>query len=325
MDKKIFVYKDLPKEGLEELFKKYEVDYHSYEKTPPRDLIFEKLADVEGMLCFGLKIDAELLSHAPKLKVVSNYGAGYDRVDVSEATRRGIVVTNTPGAVTEATAEMAFGLIVSAARRICEYDRLLRNNGRWDWGMSGMELTGKTLGIIGFGRIGQAVAKRAKAFGMEVIYYQRTPRGETADEKDGCFYLPMEQLFERSDVISVHVPLSAETYHLIGEREFTSMKKGCFFINTARGPVVDENALVRALESGHLGGAGLDVFEKEPKIHEGLLRLDNTVLTPHAGTHTYQTKVKMTREAARNLMAALEGFRPESVVNPEVYDFDKNE
>jgi len=188
----------------------------------------------------------------------------------------------------------------------------------------GFELTGKTLGIIGLGRIGQAVARRAKAFGMNVIYYQRIPRDKSIDVSENCHYRPLELLLKESDIVSIHVPLTEETYHLIGEKQLSLMKKGAYLINTARGAVVDEEALVKALKSGILAGAGLDVFEREPHIHPELLELDNTVLTPHIGTSTMDTRFATAKMATQNLIAALEGKRPPNVVNPEVYNRIEN-
>jgi glyoxylate reductase len=320
---KVLVTRNIPREGLTELFSKCRVDYHDSNEAIPREELYERVKEIEGLLAVGVKVNEDLLSHASNLKVISNYGVGYDNIDVAAATRRGIVVTNTPDVVTEATAELAFGLMLAVTRRIAEADRILRLKKPYRWGpmaMLGMELTGKTLGIVGFGRIGQAVARRAKAFGMKVKYFQRKPRSGSSDQKDECYFTPLEELLRESDVVSIHVPLTEETFHLIGEKELALMKKGAFLINTSRGPVLDEEALVKALESGHLGGAGLDVFEKEPRIHPRLMELENTVLTPHIGTSTIETRTEMAHLAAQNLLAALEGKRPLHVVNPEVYE-----
>jgi len=319
---KVLVTRNISRDGLGELFEKCDVDYHDSNEVLPRNELLERVKELDGLLCVANRIDEEIMEGAPRLRVISNFGVGYDNIDVGAATRRKIIVTNTPDVVTEATAELTFTLILAVTRRVAEADRILRSGTPFRWGpmqLLGFELTGKTLGIIGFGRIGQAVARRAKAFGMNVIYFQRTPREKGIDAAERCYYRPLEALLREADVISIHVPLTKETYHLIGEKEFSMMKRGAYLINTARGPVVDEEALVKALKSGILKGAGLDVFEKEPHIHPELLKLENTVLTPHIGTSTLDTRVAMAKMAAENLVAALEGRRPPNVVNPEVY------
>lgn len=315
---KVLVTRNIPKEGLQELFEKCEVDYHDSNEVIPKEELYERVKDIDGLLAVFTKVNEEFLSHAPKLKVISNYGVGFDNIDIKAASRRGIIVTNTPDVVTEATAELAFGLMLAVMRRIAEADRILRFDRPYRWGpmaMLGTELLGKTLGIIGFGRIGKAVARRARASGMKIIYFQRNPREASQDLEDSCYYRPLDDLLAESDVVSIHVPLTEDTRHLIGEKELAKMKRGSYLINTSRGPVVDEEALVKALESGHLKGVGLDVFEKEPKIHPRLKELENTVLTPHIGTSTYETRVEMARMAARNLIDALEGRRPVHTIN----------
>jgi glyoxylate reductase len=314
---KVLVTRNIPKEGLTELFRRCEVDYHDSNEVIPKEELYERVKDIDGLLAVFTKVNEEFLSHAPKLRVISNYGVGYDNIDVAAAGRRGIIVTNTPDVVTEATAEMAFGLMLAVVRRIAEADRILRFRKPYRWGpmaMLGTELVGKTLGIIGFGRIGRAVARRAQASGMKVIYFQRNPRDMSRDLEDNCYYRSLDALLSESDVISIHVPLTEETRHLIGENELSKMKKGSYLINTSRGPVVDEEALVKALESGHLAGAGLDVFEREPKIHPRLLELENTVLTPHIGTSTIETRIEMARMAAQDLIDGLEGKQPRHIV-----------
>jgi len=322
MKPKVLVTRNVPKGTLEELFSTCDVDHHDSNEAIPKQELFSRVRDIDGLINIGSRVDEELICHAPKLKVISNHGAGFDRVDIEAATRRGIVVTNTPDVVTEATAELAFGLMLSITRRIVEFDKILKSEIPFRWGpmqMLGFELMGKTLGIIGFGRIGQAMGQRAMAFGMKVIYYQRTPREELLDKRDDVSYKPLEELLSQSDIISIHVPLTKNTYHLLGNDEFNKMKKGAYIINTARGPVVDEEALVHALKSGHLAGAGLDVFEKEPRIHPELIKMENTVLTPHVGTSTLETRTAMIKLAIKNLLMALDGKVPPNAVNPEVY------
>lgn len=322
MKPKVLVTRNIPREGLIELFQKCDVDYHNSNEVLPKRELFKRVKEIDGLLCVGVRASEELMEHAPRLKVISNYGVGYDNVDVKAATRRKIIVTNTPDVVTEATAELTFGLILAVTRRIAEANSILKSNTPFRWGpmqLLGFELTGKTLGIVGFGRIGQSVARRAKAFGMNVIYYKRTPRDKSVDISEQYHYKPLELLLKESDIVSIHVPLTKESYHLIGEEQLSLMKKGAYLINTARGPVVDEEALAKALKSGHLAGAGLDVFEREPHIHPELLELKNTVLTPHIGTSTLETRTAMAKMAAENLIAALEGRQPPNIVNPEVY------
>jgi len=319
---KVLVTRNIPRDGLVELFQKCHVDYHDSNEVMSKDELFKRVKEVDGLLCVGMRANEELMEHAPRLKVISNYGVGYDNIDVKAATRRKIIVTNTPDVVTEATAELAFGLLLAVTRRIAEADSILKSKAPFRWGpmqLLGVELTGKTLGIIGFGRIGQAVARRAKAFGMNVIYYQRTPRDKSIDSSERCYYQPLEALLKQADIVSIHVPMTEETYHLIGEEQLSLMKRGAYLINTARGPVVDEEALVKALKNGILAGAGLDVFEREPHIHPELLQLNNTVLTPHIGTSTMETRIAMAKMAAKNLIAFFEGKQPPNVVNPEVY------
>jgi len=314
---KVLVTRNIPKEGLKELFEECQVDYHDSNELLPREELYKRIEDIDGLLVVGIRVDEELLSHAPKLRVISNYGVGYDNIDLKAAACRGIIVTNTPDVVTEATAELAFGLMLAVARRIAEADRILRFKKPYRWGpmaLLGTELFGKTLGIIGFGRIGKALARRANASGMRVIYFKRNPRKEEKDFEDNCYYRSLDELLTESDIISINVPYTEDTHHLINEEKLLKMKKGAILINTARGPVVDEEALVKALQSGHLKGAGLDVFEKEPKIHPKLLEFENTVLTPHIGTSTIETRIRMAELAASNLLDGLKGKKPKNLV-----------
>jgi len=285
--------------------------------------LLEAVAGADGFLSMITDaVDAELLDAAPRLRVVSNLAVGYNNIDVAAATARGIVVTNTPGILTEATAELAFALILAAARRVVDLDRRTRA-GEWTcWApllFLSREVSGKTLGVVGLGRIGRAVARRARAFGMRVLYHSRS-RLEAAEERDlGVEYAEKDELLATADFVSLHVPLSAETRHLIGRRELDLMKPTAYLINTSRGPVVDEAALVEALKARRIEGAGLDVYENEPMLAPGLAALDNAVLLPHVGSATVETRTKMARMAAENLLSALRGERPAHVVNPEVW------
>lgn len=285
--------------------------------------LLEAVAGADGFLSMITDaVDAELLDAAPRLRVVSNLAVGYNNIDVAAATARGIVVTNTPGILTEATAELAFALILAAARRVVDLDRRTRA-GEWTcWApllFLSREVSGKTLGVVGLGRIGRAVARRARAFGMRVLYHSRS-RLEAEEERDlGVEYAEKDELLATADFVSLHVPLSAETRHLIGRRELGLMKPTAYLINTSRGPVVDEAALVEALKARRIEGAGLDVYENEPMLAPGLAALDNAVLLPHVGSATVETRAKMARMAAENLLSALRGERPAHVVNPEVW------
>lgn len=255
-------------------------------------------------------VGEELLEAAePSLQIVANVGVGFNNIDVEAATRRGVRVTNTPDVLTDATADLAFGLILSATRRIAEGDRLLRRGEAWNWAfdfMWGAGLQGATLGIVGLGRIGLAVARRARAFGMDII--AAGGRGDaTVEQELGVERQTLEEVFQHSDVLSLHCPLNTDTHHLVNERRMRTMKRSAFLINTARGPIVDEAALVRALEQGEIAGAGLDVFEREPTLAERLTELDNVTLAPHLGSATRETRTEMARLAVKNVAAQLSG------------------
>ncbi len=278
-------------------------------------------SSVRGILCtITDRIDGRLLDSFPALRVVSSFGVGLDHVDLASATARGVLVCHTPDVLTEATADLAFGLCIDATRRITEGDRLVRA-GRFDgWrpeAMLGREVSGSTLGIVGFGRIGRAVARRARGFGMKVIYASRgrAPRG--VERSLGARRVSLSVLLHRADIVTLHVPLGRASRHLIGAREIALMKPTAVLVNTSRGPVVDEAALVRVLRGGRIAGAGLDVYEREPRLAPGLARLDNVVLAPHLGSATHATRAAMGRLAVENLLRALAGRRPPHPANPE--------
>ncbi len=269
------------------------------------------------------RIDAEVLDAAPDLRIVANMAVGYNNIDVAEVTRRGIPATNTPGVLTDTTADFAWSLLMSAARRVPEAERFLRAGKFHGWGplmMVGQDVHGKTLGIIGFGRIGRAVAKRATGFGMKVLYYDRSPAGEEVEKELNARLVPMDELLEQSDYVSIHTDYNPETHHLIGAPELARMKNTAYLINTARGAIVHEAALVEALKSGQIAGAGLDVFENEPEVHPGLLELENAVIVPHIASASLDTRNAMALMAAENIIAVFNGERPPNVVNPEIYD-----
>ena len=266
------------------------------------------------------RVDEPVLA-TPGLRVVSNVGVGYDNIDVAAATRHGVLVTNTPGVLDETTADLAFALLLAAARRMGAAERFLRRGEFTGWAMdlfTGQDVHGRTLGIVGAGRIGQAVARRGRGFGMRVLYANEHPVAPERERELGLVGVPLDDLLAESDFISLHVPLSESTRHLIDERRLRSMKRTAVVVNTARGPVVDEAALVRALREGWIFAAGLDVFEREPEVHPGLLEMDNVVLLPHIGSASVETRARMAETAARNCAAALAGERPPNLLNPEV-------
>jgi glyoxylate reductase len=322
MKKKVFVTRALPGPALDILKEKCEVEINQEDRVLTRQELMEGVKGKDGILCLLTdKIDAEVMDAAgPNLKVISNYAVGYDNIDVAEATKRGVAVTNTPGVLTETTADLTWAIMMAVARRIVEADNFLRS-GQWKgWApclMLGHDVYGKTLGIVGLGRIGKAVAKRAKGFDMKVLYYD-VKRDEQAEKELGVIYTPLEELLRQSDFVSIHAPLTEQTRHLIGERELRLMKPTAFLINVARGPLVDEQALIKALKEKWIAGAALDVFEKEPYVPEELIQMKNVVLVPHIGSASTETRSKMAMMAVENLLAVLEGRVPPNLVNPEV-------
>ena len=268
-------------------------------------------------------MDAEFLDAAgDQLVIVANYAVGFDNIDVEECTRRGVMATNTPEVLTATTADLAWTLLMAAARRIPEGDRFLRSRTPWIWGpemMLGQDVHDATLGIVGFGRIGQAVARRAKGFGMRIVYFDLFRPPPEVEQEHGAEFLGFDELLSQADFISIHVALTPETRHLFGAEQFRKMKPTAVIVNTSRGPVIDEAALASALRDGEIFGAGLDVFEKEPEVHPDLLGLDNAVIVPHLGSATVATRDAMGMLAAENLVAGLEGRRPPTLLNPEVW------
>jgi glyoxylate reductase len=261
--------------------------------------------------------EAFLDAAGDSLRVVANVAVGYDNVDVDACRRRGVVVTNTPGVLTDATADLAFGLILMVTRRLGEGERLVRRRKRWTWSFDfhlGTGIQGKTLGIVGLGQIGTAVARRARAFGMTVAYHGRRRAAPELERELDARLLPLDELLASSDVVSLHCPLTRDTRHLIDARRLALMRPTAFLVNTTRGPVVDEAALVDALHAGALAGAGLDVFEREPEVHPGLLELEQVVLLPHLGSSTVETRLAMATLAARNALAVLQGIPPPTPV-----------
>lgn len=321
---KVLVTRKLPESALR-LLDGFDLSVWPEEDTVmPRDLLLKEVADKDAVLTMLTeKVDQEFLDNARNLKIVANMAVGYDNIDVPLCTSRRIVVTNTPGVLTDATADLAFALLMATARRIPEAQDFLRANKWKTWSpmlLTGQEVWGATIGIIGMGRIGEAMARRAKGFNMEILYYSRS-RNEAVERDLGAKFSSLEDLLRRSDYVSIHVPLSNETRGLIGERELKLMKPTAILINTSRGPVVDEKALVKALSEGWIWGAGLDVFEVEPLPASSPLRnLPNAVLLPHIGSATIRTRTRMAEIAAENIKAYLSGGKPITPVNPKVLE-----
>ena len=309
----------LPEPSLRSLAEHFELIYPTEAQSFSSEEILEHIVKADAYLAVNVAVDRSVIDRGERLKIIANYGAGYDSIDVSYAAKKDIPVTNTPTAVTEATAETAFGLMLSLLRNITYCDRQLRHNRDFVWGMlkshTGRSLYGKTLGIVGMGRIGRAVARRAVVSGMRIIYHQRHPLFSGVEREVGAEYRSLNELLTEADVVSLHVPLTDSTHHLIDQAALNRMKPSAYLINTARGPVVDQAALIRHLQEGKLAGAGLDVFEEEPQVPEELLAMDNVVLTPHIGTETIEARMAMAAEAERNLVAFFAGDQPPNVVN----------
>jgi glyoxylate reductase len=297
----------------------HEIVANTNNRPMPREDILANVADKDGLLCtISDRIDDDLLEKAPNLRIVANYGVGYDNIDLAAATARGVWVTNTPGVLTDATADLTFGLILAVARRIVEGEARLRA-GQWkSWApllFLGAEVSGKTLGIIGLGQIGKAVARRALGFNMPILYHNRHRIDEKEERELNATYVDLKTLLSRADFISLHVTLTDETRHLIGARELSCMKPTAYLINASRGPVVDEKALVEALRAKKIAGAGLDVYENEPALTPGLSDLSNVVLLPHMGSATLETRTAMGKLAAENLLDGLKGVPPRNCLN----------
>ena len=321
--KRVLVTLPLPAAGTDLLRERFEVKAVEAEGMPPAEL--ERLVrdfDPDGIVgMVNVPITEAIMQAAPHLRCIANYAVGYNNIDLAAASRRGILVTNTPGVLTDATADLAFALVLSVARRVVEADRFVRDGRFQGWKadlLLGSDVHGRTLGIIGFGRIGQAMARRARGFDM-TVFYTDARRAEPALEAElGASFLPLDDLLRRADFVTIHADLNAQTRHLIGERELRLMGPEHYLVNAARGPIVDEKALVRALEEGWIKGAGLDVYENEPRLDPGLAACTNAVLLPHLGSATVPARNAMATTAARNMIEALEGRVPPNLVNPDV-------
>jgi glyoxylate reductase len=310
---------------MEAVAERFDADVWEGDGAMPRDDLLQRVRGKTGAITLLTeKVDGELLDAAgADFRIVANYAVGFDNIDVEECTSRGVLATNTPEVLTETTADTAWALMMSAARRVPEGDRFLRSRTPWIWGpemMLGQDVHGKVLGIVGFGRIGQAVARRGKGFGMSVLYYDVFRPSSDVEEVLNAAYRDLDELLAESDFISIHVALTPETRHLFRREQFRKMKPTAVLVNTSRGPVIDEAALVDALEAGELFAAGLDVFENEPEVHPGLLELDRAVIIPHLGSATVETRDAMGMLAVDNVTAALEGRRPPTLLNPEVWE-----
>ena len=321
--KRVLVTLPLPAAGTDLLRQRFEVKVVEAEGMPAPEL--ERLVrdfDPDGIVgMVNVPISDAVMEAAPRLRCIANYAVGYNNIDLEAAVRRGILVTNTPGVLTEATADLAFALLLAIARRVSESDRFLREGRFQGWKadlLLGSDVYGRTLGIIGLGRIGQAVARRARGFEMTVLYTdaRRAEAGIEADLR--ASFVSLDDLLRQADFVTIHADLNAQTRHLIGERELRLMGSEHYLINAARGPIVDEAALVRALREGWIKGAGLDVYEHEPRLASGLTDCPNTVLLPHLGSATVTARNGMASTAARNMIEALEGRVPPNLVNPDV-------
>jgi glyoxylate reductase len=318
---KVFATHSLFEAARQILQETCDVEYWAKPERPPREEVLRRVKDKDGLICLLTeKVNEDLLKMAPKLRIAANVAVGFDNLDVAACTKRGVAATNTPGVLDETTADFAWTLLMAVARRLSEGEALARSGNWKNWDLDqlvGTDVWGKTLGIVGFGRIGRAVARRASGFQMKVIYTDAVRPAEAVEKELKAEFREMDALLGESDFISVHVPLLPETRGLFNAPTFQRMKPTAFLINTSRGPVVDEAALVAALESGKIAGAGLDVYENEPFIHPGLKR-PNVVLAPHIASASLETRTKMACIAAQNVVALFAGQRPPNILNPEV-------
>ena len=321
MKPKVLVTREVFAETLDYLSEHCEVESNQRDQPFDPESLAGRIGDKAGIMCaLTDRIDGKLLERARELKVVANIAVGYNSIDVPACTARGILATNTPGVLDDSTADLAFALMLAAARRLTEVERYIRE-GEWTgWRLKqwlGVDVHHSTLGIIGMGRIGQVIARRASGFEMKVLYSNRKPVGSEIEQRLRATYVTREDLLQRSDFVILQVPYSAETQHLIGARELALMKPTAILVNSTRGGVVDDIALIAALKNGTIRGAGLDVFENEPKLNPGFFELRNVVLAPHIGSSTEATRRAMAMAAAKNLVAALTGATPPNLLNPD--------
>lgn len=324
----VYVTRELPERGLRLIKERFDAEVWSEYAPPPKEVIIEKAAEVDALATLlSDKIDGEVFDAGSNLKIVSQFAVGFDNIDVKEATKRGIYVTNTPGILTETTADFAWSLLMAVARRVVQADSYVRS-GRWKVGwhpamFQGRDIYGATLGIIGLGRIGQSIARRAKGFNMKILYHDVVRREELEEELD-LKYAGIDALLQEADFVTLNVPLLKETHHLINERTLRLMKKTAILINNSRGPVIDEKALYEALKDGWIAGAGLDVFEQEPTPQSNpLLTLENVIVAPHISSASFETRSRMAEMVADNLTAFFQGKVPPNLVNEEVVRIKK--
>ena len=319
---KVLVSRRVPQEAIQMLTEHYDVEVNEEDRALSAEELRRRLAGRQGLVCLlHDKINEELLAATPSLKISCNVAVGFDNVDVAAATRHGVMITNTPDVLTDTTADFAFTLLMATARRVAAADRFVRDGKFKEWKMDlflGADIHHATLGLLGIGRIGASVARRARGFDMRVLYYDEFRPKPEVERELGVEFAPMETVLREADFLSLHVPLLSTTRHLINAGTLAMMKPTAILINTARGPVVDEQALVDALKAGRLAGAGLDVFELEPKVHSELLKLDTAVLAPHIASASVNTRQRMARLAAENCIAGLSGRTPATLVNRDV-------
>ncbi len=318
---RIFLTRELPPESMKRLQQASDLQFNAEDRVLEKQEIIDGARDADGLLCLLTDtIDAEVMDALPQLKVIANFAVGFNNIDVDAATQRSIPVTNTPGVLTDSTADMALALMLASGRRVVEGDRMVRSQSWKGWGplqLLGLDISGATLGIVGMGRIGQAVARRAAGFDMRVIYWSRSKLDAAVEQECNATYASLDDVLAESDFLSLHVALTNETTHLIGREELARLKPTARIINTARGPVIDEKALVDWLKANPHGGAGLDVYEREPQLEPELDSLENAVVAPHLGSATIGTRTKMGNMAVANCLAACRGERPPNLVNPE--------
>ena len=322
MQHSVLISKHIYGEAVDHLRGRVRLDYHDSDEGLPSAELRARLANKDGLICqLTDRIDATLMDAVPNVRVVSNVAVGFDNIDIRAATERGVVVTNTPGVLTNTTADLAFALILGAGRRLGEAERYLRAGRFKQWRidlLTGWDIWGATLGIFGMGRIGQAVARRGRGFRMRVLYYDPFRQSEKVERELGIHYASKDEVLSQADFISLHCALTPETRHLIGPAELEAMKPTAVLVNTSRGPVVNEAALADALEAGTIAAAGLDVFEREPEVHPRLLQQETALIVPHIASASVATRTRMCVMAAENMVAALAGERPPNIVNPEV-------
>lgn len=320
---KIFVTRNIPKPGIDLLKQHFDVDINPHNRVLTKKEIMQGIKGKDGLVCLLTDpIDREIIEAEPKLQMIANYAVGYDNIDIQAATDNNILVSNTPGVLTDATAEMAWALLFSTARRIVEADKYTRAGKFQGWDpmlLHGVDISNQTLAIIGAGRIGTAVAEKSKGFTMNILYVDESVNSYL-EQKLNAKKVTLSQALKSADFISIHVPLNKKTHHLIGEKEFDIMKKTAILINTSRGPVIDEKALLSALKQKKIFAAGLDVYEHEPHIDDELKRLDNVILQPHSASATTTSRTQMAVIAAQNMIAGLQGQLPPNCINKEVYE-----